>query len=181
MVATFEPRKNHDYLIDAFEVLWQSNPLQKLCLIGRVGWLCDDLLKRLENHPRRNRELFVFHDVTDVELQFCYQASRGVIFPSIVEGFGLPIVESLWHGKKTFASDTLIHREVGKGDCAYFALENPLSLVEEILEWENQLQLGSPSLPVRQPIDWKESCQRLLDCCLHAYRKQSAQRQIQAA
>ncbi len=181
MVATFEPRKNHKYLVDAFELLWETNPNLKLCLVGRVGWLCDDLLARLENHAARDRQLFVFHGITDAELQYCYQSSRGVIFPSIVEGFGLPIVESLWHGKKTFASDTLIHREVGKGDCTYFDLGNPLSLVEEILEWEKQLKSGISHLPVRQPIAWAESYKQLIDCCLDAYRIQSLPQKKRAA
>jgi len=181
MVATFEPRKNHKYLVDAFEILWKTNPQLKLCLIGRVGWQCDDLLAALENHPARNRQLFVFHDVTDAELQFCYQTSRGVIFPSIVEGFGLPIVESLWHGKKTFASDTSIHREVGKEDCTYFALENPVNLVEEVLSWEKRLESGSPSLPVRHPTAWAESYEQLIECCLDAHRIQSMSRQTGAA
>lgn len=181
MVATFEPRKNHKFLIDAFELLWKSNQHLNLCLIGRVGWLCDDLMARLENHPARDRQLFVFHDVTDAELQFCYRSSRGVVFPSIVEGFGLPIVESLWHGKMTFASDTPIHREVGKRDCAYFGLENPTSLVEVILEWEKRLGAGSADLPVRQPIDWAESYKQLIDCCLDAYGNQSESQKMQAA
>lgn len=181
MVATLEPRKNHKYLIDAFELLWKSNPQLKLCLIGRVGWLCDELMDRLENHPARNRQLFVFHDVTDSELQFCYRSSRGVVLPSIVEGFGLPIVEALWHGKKTFASDTRIHREVGKEHCVYFGLENPISLVEEIREWETQLRFGLPSIPIRQPTDWATSYKQLIDCCLDAYETQSASRKKTAA
>ena len=181
MVATFEPRKNHKYLVDAFEVLWETHPKLKLCLVGRVGWLCDDLMARLENHPARNRQLFVLHGVTDAELQYCYQSSRGVIFPSIVEGFGLPIVESLWHGKKTFASDTPIHREVGKADCTYFELGNSLSLVDEILEWEKELKSGISPLPVRQPIVWSESYKQLIDCCLDAYKIQSASQKMWAA
>ena len=181
MVATFEPRKNHKYLVDAFELLWETHPNLKLCLVGRVGWLCDDLMARLESHAARGHQLFVFHGVTDAELQYCYQSSRGVIFPSIVEGFGLPIVESLWHGKKTFASDTLIHREVGKGDCTYFELGNPLSLVDEILKWEKQLKSSISSLPVRQPIAWSESYQQLIDCCLDCYRTKSATQKMQAA
>jgi O-antigen biosynthesis alpha-1,2-rhamnosyltransferase len=181
MVATFEPRKNHKYLVDAFEVLWKTYPDLKLCLVGRVGWLCDDLMARLESHPARNRQLFVFHGITDAELQYCYQTSRGVIFPSIVEGFGLPIVESLWHGRKTFVSDTMIHREVGKGDCTYFNLGNPLSLVEEILEWEKEIKLGFSQLPVRQPSSWSESYQQLIECCLDAYKLQFRSQKMQAA
>ena len=181
MVATFEPRKNHTYLLDAFELLWQTNPSLRLCLIGRVGWLCEDVLARLKQHPRRNHQLFVFHDVSDAELQFCYQSCRGVVFPSIVEGFGLPIVESLWHGQKTFASDTAIHREVGKEDCVYFDLQNPVSLAEEIVAWERQLSIGRPPLLVRQPLPWSESYQQLIGCCIDVFRAQGTAKRARAA
>lgn len=170
MVATFDPRKNHRYLIDAFELLWKKRPKAKLCLIGRIGWLCQEILVELERHQRRNQQLFVFHDLSDAELQYCYRQSRGVILPSIVEGFGLPIVESLWYGQKTFASDTPIHREVGADDCSYFSLSDPNSLVEAIMDWETQLLSPRPALPIRQPLGWSESCDQLFDRCLDAYR-----------
>lgn len=178
MVATFDPRKNHRYLISAFDLLWKQRPDLKLCLVGRIGWLCEDILVQLEKHPRRNKDLFVFHDLSDAELQYCYSSSRGVIFPSIVEGFGLPIVEALWHGQKTFASDTPIHREVGRNDCSYFDLAEPQSLVDSILEWEAMRAHEKPQLPTRQPIAWSESNMQLFNHCLDAYRKRvnSAQR-----
>ncbi len=174
MVATFDPRKNHRYLIDAFDKLWQVKPDAKLCLIGRIGWMCEDLLIELEKHPMRNKQLFIFHDLTDCELHHCYRNSRGVIFPSIVEGFGLPIVESLWHGQKTFASDTPIHREVGRDDCTYFDLADPQSLVECILDWESQLAESKPRLPVRQPVAWSESNLQLFNHCLDAFQSRTA-------
>ncbi len=183
MVATFDPRKNHRYLIAAFDLLWKKQPDLKLCLVGRVGWLCEELLIQLEKHPRRNRDLFVFHDLSDSELQYCYSSSRGVVFPSIVEGFGLPIVEALWHGQKTFASDTPIHREVGRNDCCYFDLTEPQSLVDSILDWESQLANSKPQLPMRQPIAWSESNLQLFHHCLDAYfnRKCQAAGQRRAA
>jgi glycosyltransferase involved in cell wall biosynthesis len=170
MVATFDPRKNHRFLIQAFDMLWEQNPDIQLCLAGRVGWMCEDILMQLERHPKRDNALHVFHDLSDVELQHCYSSARGVIFPSIVEGFGLPIVESLWHGQKTFASDTPIHREVGRGDCCYFDLADPNSLVSSIQDWERQLAQGRPHLPIRQPIQWSESNQQLFCHCLDAFR-----------
>ncbi len=169
MVATFDPRKNHRYLIEAFDILWKQRPDLKLCLVGRIGWLCEDILIQLEKHAHRDRELFVFHDLSDAELQYCYSSSRGVIFPSIVEGFGLPIVEALWHGQKTFASDTPIHREVGRGDCSYFNLADPQSLVDSIIAWESERAHSKPTLPIRQPIAWSDSNLQLFHHCLDAY------------
>ncbi len=92
-MAAFDPRKNHRYLLDAFDLLWQRIPdpsaRPKLCLVGRVGGRCHEIIERIKHHPLLNRNLFAFHDLNDAELQYCYQQCRGVIFPSIVEGFGL--------------------------------------------------------------------------------------------
>lgn len=168
MVATFDPRKNHHYLLDAFDLLWQANSELRLCLVGRVGSLCEDVVHRIRNHQAFGSQLFAIHDMKDAELQFCYQACRGVIFPSIVEGFGLPIVESLWFGKKTFASDTPIHREVGRSDCTYFNLSSPASLAEEIQKWEQTPDHLKHQQPARRPTTWEECSRQLIAHCLDA-------------
>lgn len=174
MVATFDPRKNHKYILDAFDRLWKSHPTIKLCLVGRTGSRCDDVLQRIRNHPRLNQQLFLFDDLTDSELQHCYHGARGVVFPSIVEGFGLPIVEALSFGKKTFVSDTAIHREVGREDCCYFDLGCPSELVDKILRWEDLLAVGwTPELPVRQPTTWQQSSEQILEHLLDSYSSPS--------
>ena len=76
MVATFDPRKNHHYLLDAFERIWEQDPSRKLCLIGRVGWLCGDIIQRITSHSRFGRQLFMLNDLTDAELNYCYQRAR---------------------------------------------------------------------------------------------------------
>ena len=170
MVATFDPRKNHHYLLDAFDLLWETRNDLRLCLIGRVGSLCEEVVHRIRNHPAYGKQLFAFHDIKDSELQHCYKSCRGVIFPSIVEGFGLPIVESLWFGKKTFASDTPIHREVGRTDCVYFVLNDPSTLVDEIEKWELVADQSDGKLPMRTPTTWEECSRLLISHCVNAQK-----------
>ncbi len=175
-VATFDPRKNHAYLIDAFEQLWESGQQVSLCLVGRIGARCDEVVQRIQTHAERHQRLFLFEDLSDAELRYCYQRARGVVFPSIVEGFGLPIVEALWFGKKTFASDTPIHREVGGADCSYFDLQDKCSLSNQIIDWEHALAGGSTTdcLPKRQITNWHESSQQVLDAVLRTDSKAAA-------
>lgn len=175
-VAALDPRKNHRYLLDAFERLWMRDPHRKLCLIGRVGSRCEDIVERIALYQRQGRPLFAFHDLSDAELQFCYRHCRGVIFPSIVEGFGLPIVEALWHGQPTLVSDTPIHREVGGQHCGYFDLADPESLVDLLLQSANASNSGQSSIDGRsidrgqlRPRSWNESSQIFLDQCLAAF------------
>ncbi len=170
MVATFDPRKNHDYLLDAFDQIWQSEPTRKLCLLGSPGGGSEQLLDRIAKHPRLGKQLFVIHDASDAEVDYCYRHARAVIMPSIVEGFGLPIVEALWHGCQVFASETPTHREVGGDDCSYFDLNSPASLCRILLDWES---LHSGTIPRRAAstrcLDWLQSSAMLLDRCWESY------------
>lgn len=175
MVATFDPRKNHRYLLDAFELLWETQPDLKLCLVGRIGSRCDEIVQRIAQHPRLGQSLFLFSDLSDAELHHCYAGARGVIFPSVVEGFGLPIVEALWFGRKTFVSDTPIHREVGADDCSYFSLEQPSSLVSQLVEWEEQLSAGAlPPQSLRQLTTWSQCTRQVFEHCEQAIHRRSA-------
>lgn len=173
MVSTFDPRKNHSYLLDAFEQVWQNDPTRKLCLIGGRGGGCEQLLERIAKHPRLNKQLFVVHDASDAEVDYCYQHAQAVIMPSIVEGFGLPIVEAQWHGRQVFASDTPIHREVGGEDCIYFDLKSPSSLCHELLAWNRSPSIESPHHVVSTNcLDWLGSSTMLLNCCTKSYSAQ---------
>lgn len=132
-VSTIEPRKNHVYLLDAFEQIWhESDSAITLTIVGRVGWKVEALMARIHQHPELGRRLFVFHDLTDAELSFCYKHATALVFPSIIEGFGLPIIEAMQHRLPVIASDIPIHREVGQGHIMYVDLDNQNSLVNII-------------------------------------------------
>ena len=198
-VAAFDPRKNHRYLLDAFDLLWQrvgdQEQCPKLCLVGRVGSRCPEIIERIKHHPLLNRHLFAFHDLTDAELQYCYQQCRGVIFPSIVEGFGLPIVEAMWHRAPTMASDTAIHREVGGEHCRYFDLAAPASLTNMLIAHQNtpalaestSSDLGSSELGsdlgssdsatpgIAKPHSWQDSAEIFFGHCLQGFAASQSQ------
>lgn len=181
MVATFDPRKNHSYLIETFEHLWKKYPELKVCLVGRVGWLCKDLIEQLRQHPRRGKQLLVYHDLSDSELFYCYRHARAVVMPSVVEGYGLPIVEALWHRQMTFASDTAIHREVGGEMVKYFDLADSQTLVDLIDDYERQ---GAPTPQQGETYrvtTWRESASSLLASAEIAYAERNESSQRRAA
>ncbi len=158
MVATIEPRKNHAFLLDAFEQVWAARPEVRLCIVGRIGWLCDSLLRRIRNHPRFGQTLFMFNDLSDGELDYCYRQASAFVFPSRAEGFGLPIVESLSYGLPVLVSDIPIHREVGREFCAYFPLADAADLARRIEDLERTGSLADVA-PARdfQAVDWADS------------------------
>lgn len=137
MVSTIEPRKNHDYLLDAFELAWTAGSKARLCIAGRVGWKCDALLDRVRKHPELNQRLFMFNDLSDTSLEHAYSHASALVFPSYVEGFGLPLVEAMQRGLPAMGSDILVFREIGGEFMAYFDLAAPQSLVDLITHMEN--------------------------------------------
>lgn len=154
-VGTIEPRKNYGYLLDAFQQLWQQEPHINLCIVGRVGWKCEELMERVGNSQSFGERLFHFTDLNDDELEYCYNKSKAVIFPSIAEGFGLPLVEAMHYGKPVFASDILVFREVGKDYPIYFDLNDCRSLSFLIQNFEN-CQLTKKFEP-QKCLSWDES------------------------
>lgn len=177
VVATIEPRKNHVLVLDAFERLWDAGLEVPLFFVGRPGWKVDALLKRLADHPLAGRLLFYWKDLSDAELDYCYQAARMLIFPSRVEGFGLPIVESLNRGLPVLASDIPIHREVGGKNIGYFDLDQPEHLAKLVTEVEQE---GVPAeWQVPQDfcwLSWQESSVQLLEAVQRLTDQQSSMR-----
>ena len=156
MVGTIEPRKNHLFALDAFEKLWKSGLKSRLYIVGKVGWLCDDILAQIRNSPFYGNELRAFHTLSDCDVEFFYSHSDALIYPSIVEGFGLPIVEALHYGLDVFASDIPIHREVGSDWCSYFTLEDNETLLEQVRLYESTalFEGNSHGYPIHT---WSES------------------------
>ncbi len=162
MVSTIEIRKNHHYLIDAFEQLWQDGTDSSLAIVGRIGWQCDDVIERIANHPESGKRLHVFNNIDDNTLNYVYQNSKAFLFSSKAEGFGLPIVEAQHHGLHVFASDIPIFREVAGSGAQFFSLNDPSELKKQIQQFEaEQGWQSEPSVTViNQP--WKEVFPKLV-------------------
>jgi alpha-1,2-rhamnosyltransferase len=161
-VGTVEPRKNHDYLLRAFQDHWAQGSAAVLLIIGRIGWMCDDVLATIRHHPLKGKQLFFISDASDTELDYCYAHSKALLLASIVEGFGLPIVESLRKGLPVFASDIPVFHEVGGEHLAYFDLQNTKSLTTHLSTFEE-----TGIFPAKTPQDftwpdWSQCTEQLL-------------------
>lgn len=163
MVSTVEPRKNHAYLLDAFERLWNQGEGVRLCIVGKIGWKCEALVERVKRHPQWNKKLFMFNDVNDKSLEFAYATARALVFPSYAEGFGLPLVEAMQRGLPVMASDIPVFREVGQDYAAYFDLEEPGSLVELVRRFESSGQFpAKSSLETWCWLNWQMAARQLV-------------------
>jgi len=152
-VGTLEPRKGHAVLLDACEAIWRdvdASPAARdllLCIAGAPGWQVDALLERLQHHPERGRRLFVFHDLSDAELDWCYEHASCLVYPSLAEGYGLPIAEAGWRGLPVLLSDTEIHREVAGPKARYFAPGDAIALEQALRQCQSNLNFFDPSWP----------------------------------
>ncbi|MEI6827056.1 MAG: glycosyltransferase family 1 protein [Desulfuromonadales bacterium] len=124
MVGTIEPRKNHVYVFEAFERLWQEGSEIRLCIVGKVGWKCEAIVKRMTTSGYLNKKLFIFNELNDADLDYLMKRSCAVIIASIVEGFGLPVVEAMHYQKTLLASDIPVFREIGGEYPIYFPLND---------------------------------------------------------
>lgn len=162
IVSTIEPRKNHGYLLDAFENLWEKKLDVNLVFIGRIGWKVENLLERIRNHKEFHKRLFHWHDINDIELGYCYNHARALLFPSVIEGFGLPIIESLRNRLPVIASKTPIHKEIGGNRIGYCNISDPEDLADMIEKIEMS---GFGEVPVVsdtfQWMTWSESAEML--------------------
>lgn len=163
MVSTIEPRKNHVYLLNAFERLWDEGSEVALCFVGKIGWKTEKLIERIRQHPQLNNRLFMFNDLSDRELEHCYSHSRALVFPSYVEGFGLPLVEAMQRGLPAMASDIPVFREIGGDSMAYFGLSEPESLCRLVRRFEESGKFpASTCLSQWSWLSWQDSAAQLI-------------------
>lgn len=164
VVSTIEPRKNHEYLLKSFDILWKKGLDIKLCIIGKVGWNNEEFMDKVEIHPMLKKNLFVWNDICDDELSYIYNNSKALLFPSHAEGFGLPIIEGLQNKLPVLASDIPVHHEVGQDNIDYFDIINIEDLVSKIESFEKE---GIPERLIPKKdfnwIGWKESSKSLME------------------
>jgi glycosyltransferase involved in cell wall biosynthesis len=113
-VSTIEARKNHAYLVAAWRLFLEEGlDPPDLVFVGRYGWRVNDLMEQLRATDFLDGRIHVLHDLSDAELETLYRHCQFTVFPSFVEGWGLPVGESLAHGRPCVASNTSSIPEVG--------------------------------------------------------------------
>ncbi|MWV50578.1 glycosyltransferase [Rathayibacter sp. VKM Ac-2803] len=94
-VGSHEPRKNHLAVLHAAELLWREGHEFSLVFIGGNAWNSEGFDAQLARLQAEEREVSSFSAITDELLWSAYRLARFTVFPSLNEGFGLPVAESL--------------------------------------------------------------------------------------
>jgi len=113
-VGSHEPRKNHGSVLYAAELLWQEGREFELVFVGGNAWGADAVLRRIAALRRAGRPVSTRSAVSDGELARLYERARFTVFPSLNEGFGLPVAESLASGVPVITSEFGSMREIAE-------------------------------------------------------------------
>ena len=97
-VGSHEPRKNHLAVLHAAELLWRGGLAFSLLFVGSNSWGGTRFRHRLSDLVAAGRQVQAVSNVSDPELWALYRLARCTVFPSLSEGFGLPVAESLASG-----------------------------------------------------------------------------------
>ena len=131
-VGTIEPRKNLLVLLNAFRTFKQTNKNNvALVITGGIGWKSESFSSALNEHPYKDQiNCTGFVDIAD--LPTLYTQSIALIYPSLYEGFGLPVVEAMSCGTPVITGNNSSLPEAGGLAALYFDATNDDALAAQM-------------------------------------------------
>jgi glycosyltransferase involved in cell wall biosynthesis len=136
IVGSLDVRKNLRVVHQAYQLaLARGAELPHLVLAGPRGRMWQEAEHLIGRDIRLGTRTTVATEVTDAELAWLYRNCSYTIYPSLCEGWGLPIRESLAFGKPCICSNTSAMPEVGGAAAHYFDPHNPVELLEHLLSF----------------------------------------------
>lgn len=135
-VGTLENRKNHTLLYQAYKLANQKGiDLPQLVIIGGAGWLADDIKYLITHDPAMIGKIEILHGVSDSSLAWLYSNCLLTVFPSLYEGWGLPVAESMAHGKFCLSSSISSMPEIGGDLVGYFSPYDPNDFLQTLVKY----------------------------------------------
>jgi glycosyltransferase involved in cell wall biosynthesis len=158
-VGTVEARKNVLLLVDAFSRLRKKlgDGIPRLVLVGAAGWNSEIVLRRLESTKFEAGRIIWLKHVGDGELAALYQGAKFTVIPGVLEGWGLPVRESLIQGVPCIVAQAGALPEAGGDFAAYFDPSDPDALMAAIELWisnEHAYAEAKSKVEERQATGW---------------------------
>lgn len=165
-VGTIEPRKNQRRLVEAYaRYLALGGAPMPLVLVGGKGWLMEDFQKDL-SELGIDAQVVMTGYVSDEELIWLYRNCYANLYPSLFEGFGLPVLEGMQFGAPTLASNSTSIPEVAGEAAILLAPEDTEGWAQAMLRLaanrQERDQLSAAALEQAGRFDWKRSAAALL-------------------
>ena len=167
-VGDLQPRKNHLGLIHAFEETIRAHPQlpHHLVVVGKETWHASHIRRAAQKSSVSNRIHFTGW-VSDEDLRYFYCASDIFVFPSLYEGFGLPILEAMACGRAVLCSNTSAMPEVANAAGILFdpysATEIARAMQDVLLDAELRSRMERLGLKRAAAFNWSRAAQKTLD------------------
>lgn len=132
-VGHLEQRKNYHRLLDAFYLLRKNGYGRHLLVVGNDS----GERSKLESHINKldlNDSVTILSGLTDLDLRCAYVLSQLFVFPSLYEGFGIPILEAMALGKPMALANIPVFREITNDNSTYFNPEHTTDIALKIHE-----------------------------------------------
>jgi glycosyltransferase involved in cell wall biosynthesis len=122
-IGTIEGRKNHLLLLKVWSRLIDrlGSQAPQLLIIGQRGWEVEPVFKLLDNSEQLRGHVIEINRCSDDELAQHLITARALLFPSFVEGYGLPLIEAFGRGVPVIASDLPVFREIASDIPSYLS------------------------------------------------------------
>lgn len=159
-VGTIEPRKNLMLLLASYALFRKkSSKHTALVFAGKYGWKSNPFREALKKNPYRN-DIRMLGYVDRNELPALYSGAMAMVYPSLYEGFGFPVVEAMACGTPCILSDNSSLPEVGGEAALYFDCNNSSELAEQMMKLASdedlQKTLSEKSLNQAGKFNWKQ-------------------------
>lgn len=104
-VSTLEPKKNLPFLVESFYLAKKKFKIsEKLVIVGKIGWKVDPFFKKLKEY-NLEKEVILTGYISNEDLPIMFKMASAFVFPSLYEGFGLPVLDALQLGCPVIASN----------------------------------------------------------------------------
>jgi glycosyltransferase involved in cell wall biosynthesis len=160
-LGTIEARKNHILLLGVWERLVRrlSATAPRLVVVGQRGWEADKAIDLLQRQALGDAVIEA-GGCDDAELARYLRSARALLFPSLAEGFGMPLVEALQAGVPVIASDLPVFREIGQGIPDFIDAQDDIAWEEAILDYADESSVRREAqmkrLPSFKPPTWDD-------------------------
>lgn len=164
-LGTIEPRKNLKLLIQAYSDLKKEGLIEeKLVLVGRKGWKIEDILD--DDSKYIEKDIIFTGFVDDKYLPYIYKKSKLFIFPSLYEGFGIPLLEAMYMETPTLVSDIEPFIEIGSKDMNVFKSNSREDLKNSIMSVDLSDNLIYKNKMQAEKFKWSTEANKLLKILL---------------
>ncbi|HSV84364.1 MAG TPA: glycosyltransferase [Ramlibacter sp.] len=156
-VGSFEPKKNYALLVRVFERLWSGGSQARLLIAGMKTQEAAAFTEALRQHPLQGKLLMTVHDASDADIAEIYSGCQALVFPSLFEGFGLPLVEARTRGCRVVASDLPSFAELADAGVTLYARDDAEALARALQQVAQDTRTPPP---YARGLTWRQSTEQ---------------------